>query len=103
MLFRSRNANLRNADLSNANLRNANLSDVKNKELAIRVPMFCKWSFGISGNEIHIGCEKRTIKDWDECLFSNNEIETKRITNEFLQIQAVYNGLKSYYLTLNKK
>ena len=100
-----RNANLRNAYLGNAYLRNANLENAKNKDKAVNVPMYCKWSHGVTnGNLIHIGCEKRTIEDWDKFFSSNEEIETKRNTPEFKQIQAVYEAYKAYltFLTESK-
>ena len=101
-----RNANLENANLENANLRNANLENVnlrnaKNKETAI-LPIFCKWSYGIKGDLIIIGCKQKTIEEWDIWFNSNEEYSTSRGTNEFKQIEAIYNALKSYYLTLNK-
>ena len=99
------NANLWNAYLWNANLRNANLANAKNKDKAVNVPMYCKWSHGVTnGNLIHIGCEKRTIEDWDKFFSSNEEIETKRNTPEFKQIQAVYEAYKAYltFLTESK-
>ena len=100
-----RNADLRNANLRNANLWNANLSDtnLRNADLrnAVKVPMFCKWPSGITGDKIHIGCEKRTIEEWDEFFNSDKVIETKRDTKEFKQIQAVYEGLRAYYKFLN--
>ena len=107
-----RNANLRNANLSdadlwnanlrNANLRNANLSDAKNLNEANKVPMFCKWDFGFKGELLQIGCESKTIKDWDKFFKSKEIIETERDTKEFKQIEAVYKGMKSYYKHLNK-
>ena len=96
-----RNANLENANLENANLRNANLRNAKNKETAI-LPIFCKWSYGIKGDLIIIGCKQKTIEEWDIWFNSNEEYSTSRGTNEFKQIEAIYNALKSYYLTLNK-
>ena len=95
------NANLRNANLRNANLENANLRNAKNKETAI-LPIFCKWSYGIKGDLIIIGCKQKTIEEWDIWFNSNEEYSTSRGTNEFKQIEAIYNALKSYYLTLNK-
>jgi uncharacterized protein YjbI with pentapeptide repeats len=90
------NANLSDAYLSYANLSNANLSGT------VKVPMFCKWVHGITdGNLIHIGCEKRTIEEWDAFFASNEELSTKRGTPEFLQIQAIYNAYKAYFLTIN--
>ena len=96
-----RNANLRNANLNNANLNNANLNNAKNKENAI-LPIFCKWSYGIKGDLIKIGCVEKTIEQWDLWFNSNEEYSTSRNTDDFKQIEAVYNSLKSYYLTLNK-
>ena len=95
------NANLEDANLRNANLRNANLYNAKNKETAI-LPIFCKWSYGIKGDLIVIGCKQKTIEEWDLWFKSNEEYSTTRGTDEFKQIEAIYNALKSYYLTLNK-
>ena len=91
------NANLSDANLWNANLRNADLSDAQNPSNAKCVPMYCKWSHGITNNNlIHIGCEKRTIEEWDIFFSSDEEFTTKRDTKEFRQIQAVYEGYKAY-------
>ena len=95
------NANLRGANLEGANLYNANLEGAKNKETAI-LPIFCKWSYGIKGDLIIIGCKQKTIEEWDIWFNSNEEYSTSRGTDEFKQIEAIYNALKSYYLTLNK-
>ena len=95
------NANLEYANLRNANLRNANLENAKNKENAI-LPIFCKWSYGIKGDLIKIGCVEKTIEQWDLWFDSEEEYSTSRNTKDFKQIQAVYNALKAYYLTLNK-
>ena len=89
-------ANLRSADLSSANLYSA-----KNKETAY-LPLFCKWSFSVIGNEIKIGCEKRTIEEWDLFFASNEKLSTERGTEDFKQIEAVYNACKAYLLTLNQ-
>ena len=101
-----RGANLRDADLRGANLRDAdlggaNLGGAKNKETAT-LPIFCKWNFGIKGNLIVIGCKEKTIEQWDLWFKSNEEYSTSRKTKDFKQIEAIYNALKSYYLTLNK-
>jgi len=96
-------ANLWNANLSDANLRNANLSDAKNLDKTVKLPMYCKWTHGISiGNLIHIGCEKRTIEEWDLFFASDKIISTERNTPEFKQIQAVYEAYKSYLNFLSK-
>ena len=106
-----RNANLRNANLEDvnlinsnleyANLRNVNLENAKNKETAI-LPIFCKRSYGIKGDLIKIGCVEKTIEQWDVWFDSEEEYSTRRNTKDFKQIQAVYNALKAYYLTLNR-
>ena len=96
-----RNVDFRNSNLEDANLVNANLEDTKNKETAI-LPIFCKWSYGIKGDLIKIGCVEKTIEQWDVWFDSEEEYSTSRNTKDFKQIQAVYNALKSYYLTLNK-
>ena len=90
-----------NANLRNANLEYANLNNAKNKENAI-LPIFCKWSYGIKGDLIKIGCVEKTIEEWDIWFDSEEEYSTSRNTKDFKQIQAVYNALKAYYLTLNK-
>ena len=111
-------ANLRDVDLSYANLSGADLSgaylsgaylsgaDLSGAYLsgadlsgAIKVPMYCKWKHGITDGMIHIGCEKRTIEEWDIFFASDNIIQTDRNTEEFKQIQAVYNAYKAYLLT----
>ena len=95
------NANLEGANLRGANIEGANLRGAKNKETAI-LPIFCKWSYGIKGDLIIIGCKQKTIEEWDIWFNSNEEYSTSRGTDEFKQIEAIYNALKSYYLTLNK-
>ena len=92
-------ANLEGANLYGANLRDANFRDAKNKELAT-LPIFCKWSFGIKGNKIKIGCKEKTIEDWDSFFASNDVYSTQRNTEDFKQIEAVYNALKAYHNTL---
>ena len=90
-------ANLRSADLSSANLRSADLSS------AVKLPMYCRWSHGITnGNLIHIGCEKKSIEEWDKFFESDDVIQTKRNTSEFKKIQAVYEAYKTYLNFLNK-
>ena len=63
--------------------------------------MYCKWSHGITGDKIHIGCKQKTIKEWDLFFNSEDEIETKRGTQEFKQIQAVFEAYKAYLNFLN--
>ena len=95
------NSSLRNADIRNSNLEGANLKGAKNKETAI-LPIFCKWSYGIKGDLIIIGCKQKTIEEWDIWFNSNDEYSISIGTEEFKQIEAIYNALKYYYLTLNK-
>ena len=49
-----------------------------------------------------IGCKQKTIEEWDIWFNSNEEYSTRRNTDDIKQIEAAYNSLKSYYLTLNK-
>jgi len=95
-----RSANLESADLNWADLESANLESAENKETAY-LPIFCKRSFSVVGNKIQIGCKQKTIKGWDLFFASKEVYSTERNTEDFKQIQAVYNALKSYLLTLN--
>jgi len=95
-----RGADLEGADLEGANLRGADLegADLEGANLrgAIKLPIFCKWSHGITNQLIHIGCEKKTIDDWDIFFDSDQIIQTPRNTEEFKQIQAVYLAYRAY-------
>ena len=95
------NANLENAYLGNANLENAYLGNA-NLENAKKVPIYCRWTHGITNeNLIHIGCEKRTIEEWDKFFSSDEKLTTERNTPEFKQIEAVYLAYKAYLTHLN--
>jgi hypothetical protein len=94
-------ADLRSADLSSANLRSSDLSSAKNKDTAY-LPIFCKWAHSIKGNEIKIGCKSKTIEDWDIFFDSKKVYSTERNTEDFKQIQAVYEAYKAYLSFLNK-
>ena len=94
-------ADLRGADLRYADLRGANLRGAKNKELAY-LPIFCKWSNSIIGNKIKIGCKIKTIEEWDLFFNSDEEFETSRQSDDFKQIQAVFESYKAYLNFLNK-
>ena len=89
------NSNLSNSNLSNSNLRNSDLRNSKNKETA-SLPMFCKWSVCVIGDKIKIGCKENTIEDWDLFFESSEEFDTKRNTEDFKQIQAMYLAYKAY-------
>ena len=89
-------SNLSASDLSGSDLRRADLSDA-DLRYAEKIPMFCKWTHGITNDHlIHIGCEKRTIEEWDSFFASDKVISTERNTPEFKQIQAVYEAYKAY-------
>ncbi len=102
-----RRAYLRRADLSGADLSGADLSgaDLSGAYLsgANKLPMYCKWTHGITDGLIHIGCEKRSIEEWDIFFESEEIIETPRNNDDFIQIQAVYNAYKAYLLTFKKE
>ena len=88
------------ANLNGANLRDAYLRGTY-LDGAVKVPFLCKWSHGITDGLIHIGCEKRTPKEWEDFLNSNNEIETERGTQEFKQIEAVIRAYIEYLKVIN--
>ena len=96
-------ADLRIAYLRNADLEGADLEGAKNLDKTIKLPMYCKWWHGITdGNLIHIGCEKRTIDEWDKFFNSDEKLSTERGTQQFKQIQAVYEAYKAYLTFLTK-
>jgi hypothetical protein len=96
-------ANLSRADLSDANLFGADLSgaDLIGADLsgATKVPMYCKWSHGITDGLVHIGCEKRSVEEWEDFFASDDVIQTQRNTQEFKQIHAIFNAYKAYLET----
>ena len=92
-------ANLRDANLQGANLFNVSLQNVNLFNANLRganLPIYCKWPVSIVDNKIQIGCENKTIKEWDEFFKSDYVMETKRDTNEFKRIEAVYKAYKAY-------
>ena len=105
-----RSADLRSADLSSANLRSANLrsadlrsADLRSADLrSADLPIYCKWEHSIRDNKIKIGCKSQTIEEWDLFFESDEIYETKRNTDEFKQIEAVYLAYKAYLTHLNK-
>lgn len=110
-----RNANLRNANLSeanlsganlrNASLRNANLSGA-NFSCAKNIPIFCKWDFSYSIKKendvkvvyITIGCESKSIKEWDKFFRKDckEKLATDRNSVEFQKIKAMYKSYKVF-------
>ena len=93
-------ANLSGADLLGANLSGAYLS-VADLSGADFQP-FCKWITSIVDNKIKIGCKIKSINDWDIFFNSDLEYETKRNSEEFKKIQAVFESYKTYINFLNK-
>jgi hypothetical protein len=93
-------ANLFGAYLSGANLSGADLSGA-NLSGAYLQP-FCKWRTSIKDNKINIGCKSMTIEEWDNFFNSSEEFDTKRNSDEFKKIQAVYESYKTYINFLNK-
>jgi hypothetical protein len=95
-----RGADLSGADLSSADLRGTDLRGTELEE-CIKIPMYCRWSHGVTDGMIHIGCEKRTIEEWDKFFASDKVLQTPRGTEEFKQIEAVYLAYKAYLQHLN--
>jgi len=97
-------ANLSGANLSGADLSGADLSraDLSRADLsgALRTPIFCKWRHGITDGKVHIGCEARTVEEWDAFFDSDDVISTPRGTSDFAQIHAVFAAYKAYLATL---
>lgn len=90
-----READLRGSYLEGANLARADLRG-DNLEGAIKIPMFCKWSHGITDKQIHIGCEKRSVEEWKKFIESNEFIQTPRDSDEFKQIVRVIKAYIAY-------
>ena len=95
------NSDLSGSDLSGSDLSGSNLSGSKNKETAY-LPIFCKWSNSILGDQIQIGCKLKSIEEWDIFFNSDEVYSTPRNTPDFKQIQAVYEAYKAYLIFLAK-
>jgi len=87
----------------NATLRDALIDAVKNRANLSRADLFgadlqpfCKWNISIIDENIKIGCKIKSINDWDVFFNSTKEYETKRGTEEFKKIQAVFECYKTY-------
>jgi len=94
-------ADLRLADLSSANLSSANLYSAN--LYSANLPIYCKWNHSIQDDKIRIGCKLHTIQEWDLFFESDKIYETKRNTQDFKQIQAVYLAYKSYLIHLKNE
>lgn len=57
----------------------------------------CKWVYGqdTDGNII-IGCERKTIEEWEEWFAGDEEFSTPRNTPEFRKIQACFEATKTF-------
>jgi uncharacterized protein YjbI with pentapeptide repeats len=92
-------ADLRGADLTGADLLGADLTgaDLREADLTgARIAMYCKWSHSIIDGKIQIGCEIKSIEDWDAFFASDQRLSTPRGTAEFKQIEAVYLAYRAY-------
>ena len=85
-----RGADLRGAYLQDAYLRGADLRDAD-------LPMFSKWSMIKLENTFKIGCKEKSFEDWDKFFNSDKEFETKRESDDFKRIHAMYLANKTYY------
>ena len=95
-----KSADLKNANLRNADLENANLYNAKNVEMA-RTPLYSKWPITFHGDKIKIGCEEKTIEEWDKWFASGKEFETKRGTEDFKRIEAHYKAYRAYKIHMD--
>ncbi len=77
----------------------------KTLELAIKrgayLPIYCKWNHSIVDGKIKIGCKENTIEEWESFFNSDAIYETKRNTQDFKQIQALFESYKTYLNFLN--
>ena len=94
-------ANLSGADLSKANLLWADLSGANLS--GADLPIFCKWNVTIIDGKIKIGCKEMSVEDWVKWFASNEEFETKRGSDEFNRIHAMFIAYSSYLKFLNSK
>jgi hypothetical protein len=85
-----RGAYLRGADLQGADLQGADLQGAD-------LPMFSKWSMIKLENTFKIGCKEKSFEDWDKFFDSDKEFETKRESDDFKRIHAMYLANKTYY------
>ena len=94
-------ANLRGANLVGANLEGANLRGANLRGANLRganIPIFSKWGFSIrDDNFLKIGCKEKTFDEWAVWFKSGAEYDTKRGTEEFRQIEAMFLAHKAYH------
>ena len=93
-------ANLEGADLRGANLEDANLKGANFKEA--KMPMHCKWRVSHINNErIQIGCKIKTIQEWNDWFESDEVYKTRRNTECFKRIYAMFKAMEAYLNVLN--
>ena len=111
-----RGANLRGANLSDAYLRSADLSDAYLSDADLRganlsganttntkLPIYSRWAFSIENENLNIGCKTKTFSEWKEWFEeSEEEFSTKRNTEDFKRLQAMFYAYEAYYNFLNK-
>ena len=86
-------ANLSSAYLSGAHLRGAHLrgADLRGADL----PVYQKWLVTwLTNGIIKIGCEEKTVAEWDIWFASDEIYETERDTADFERIEAAYQHAK---------
>ena len=89
-------ANLEGSLLNGANLYGANLEDA-------HIPIYARWGFAFKNDKLKIGCKIKTIDDWKDWFEnSTEEFITKRGTEDFKRLQAMYYAHEVYYNFLNK-
>jgi len=91
-------ANLSSANLSSANLSYANLSYANLSKRVVVINGICKWSLRYNeytDKKLRIGCEARTITEWNKFFKSTKTIETPRNTAEFKRIKLAFETIKT--------
>jgi hypothetical protein len=88
-------ANLSWTNLSWTNLIEANLSGAK-------LPIWCRWivSFRLDPLVVSIGCETRSINEWDAWFSGSEEFDTPRSDERFVRIRANYLAMRAYLVAL---
>ena len=81
---------LRGAYLQGVDLQGANL------------PIYCKYDVCIVENKIKIGCEIKSLKEWND-VFKRTEFQGEEKGNiDSERIHANYKAIKAYYLHMKK-
>ena len=84
-------ANLYGANLDGANLDGANLVRAKN------IPMYAKWHTAVNGDSLSIGCKTKTFDEWVKWFAGSEEYSTRRGTDDFKRLEAMFLADKAYY------